>query len=92
MAGRGYVQAERAGRCLAHSIGYTFIASASVSPALGRPSRIASTVAGASSVSLSTRETYDGLIFSALAISLMIAYRPVSSIFSCRKPETVEAR
>lgn len=63
--------------CCAHSTGNTLIASASVGPALARPSSIASTVAGASSVSLNTRETLDGLIFSALAISLMVASWPV---------------
>jgi hypothetical protein len=43
-------------RCLAHSTGYPFISAGSVIPSGCRPSKIASTISGASSVSRSTRQ------------------------------------
>jgi len=52
-------------------------------------SRIAFTISGASSVSRSTRETRDELIFPAAANSLVVARRPVSCIRRRQGPTTI---
>lgn len=51
-----------------------------------RPARTASTISRVSSVILSSRLTYDGLMFSASAISSIVAKSPVSSSLRHRKP------
>jgi hypothetical protein len=63
-------------RCRPHCTGNGFISAASVVSAGCPPSRIASTISGASSVSLMTRPTWN----STMAISAMVACVPFPSI------------
>ncbi len=67
-------------RCFAHSPGNAFINTGSVISGACRPSRIASTISGASNVRATIRPRYPRSSFSATDSSLIDPYRPCSSI------------
>ena len=63
-----------------HSAGITFVAEGSVTSDACRPTRITSTIFGASSVSRGTRLTQEVSIYSVAAISHTVSTAPLSSI------------